>query len=109
MKDILLGMQRESLLLPPKLASMVARYIEAVNDGRDPVKLFRNGANLLNATFRRAADGDSEALSSLLRDRISAPALAIAAEIFSTAALSIEEERERIARSACRTRASRTS
>lgn len=81
-----------SLKLPPKLQAMVARYIEGARDGRDPVKLFRNGARVLNATFKRADAGDDETLEAMRRDRIDGFALCICAELFATAALALEKE-----------------
>lgn len=100
MKAAIASMQRQSLRLPPKLTAMFARYIEAANSGRDPVKLFRTGAQLLNNTFRLAADGCGDTLATMAHDRIDAVQLALAAELFETAASTIERERERCNRSA---------
>lgn len=86
-------LHRESLKLPYKLAYMVARYIEGVNDGRDPVALFRNGANLINNTFMLADRGDAETLAAMKRDGIDATSMALAAELFSSAADEIEREK----------------
>lgn len=59
MKAALDTLRRESRVLPPKLQAMVERYAEAAVEGiHDPVNLLRHGANLLNHTYRRAADGD---------------------------------------------------
>ncbi len=82
-----------SRTLPPKLQAMIARYIEGADEGRDAVKLFQNGARLLNDMFKRADAGDKEALEAMRRDRIDGFAIVIAAELFASAALALERGR----------------
>lgn len=90
MKSTIARLHHESLRLPPKLAAMIARYVEAANEGRDPVHLFRTGANLLNHTFQLADGGCAHTLAAMRRDGVNAIDLAHAAELLATAALNIE-------------------
>ncbi len=91
--SILAQMQRDSLKLPYKLQLMVAKYIEAINEGtHTPSKLCKLGAGLLNDHFVKCDAGDVEALEAMRRDHIDANALAAAGDLFIMAQLQFEEE-----------------